>query len=902
VVSHLVGGGLLASLLYRGHTPRALLPIWALIELLTLLLWIFVDNSWVGIVALFVVLQVYERRVGPRLSVQKNAVFKADKHFLQLFKEAFSGEYPVVAGSEGETYILTDLQYIVYAEIQYGKPPGKQVVSNLEMAAVEEGFDPHLEKLITSIPTKNKSFFHVTLANDMTVTYMCPSRKLTDTWQGLLRTSLGDTVQHYHDKWLHNLLCDVSISDVNNSAISIETALSVLSKAGRPLDKAYGKELFQTAAKSAKNKDQNTLSPEDFSTFFDQATSVPDIKELYDSLLGTESKDVILNTLKLREFLLETQKENVTKEVTRQWIRKFETFLPFYSFSNTGFTTFLLSDEHSILNRQCQTVYQDMTQPLSHYFISTSHNTYLTKDQLKGKSSVDAYISALKRGCKCVELDIWDGPNNEPIIYHGHTLTSKILFKDVVAAIGEYAFIVSDYPVILSFENHCTLDQQRVMATYLVNLLGDKLYTHPIPDNETQLPSPDDLKGYIIVKSRKLKQGTEEVEVADEDLPSGDEDDDIEEDEETSVTTAVTEVVNGDVNANGDIGEEETNTEDAEDAKLDVNGETETPNEDAKTEISSEGNEEEKTGEDVKEEQKNGKTKPPLKRKSSFRGSLSLKGKISFRKKKPKSAKMAQELSDLVQYCQAVTFKGFKHAKENYKHYEMSSFGEKKAMRLCREEAVKLLTYSRRQLCRIYPAGSRVDSSNYDPLPLWAAGCQLVALNFQTPDRPMQLNQGLFQDNGGCGYVLKPEFMRTDNSLFDPRGPYNKVKQLTVRVISGIQLPYTSENKVKSERSLQVHIRLHGVEPDCVKEKTKTVKNNGFYAVWDDFVSFRVHVESLAMLSFTLKEGDAFVGQFTLPVRCMRMGYRRVPLMTKAFDQSTCGCLFVHSKLEEFTN
>ena len=33
----------------------------------------------------------------------------------------------------------------------------------------------------------------------------------------------------------------------------------------------------------------------------------------------------------------------------------------------------------------------------------------------------------------------------------------------------------------------------------------------------------------------------------------------------------------------------------------------------------------------------------------------------------------------------------------------------------------------------------------------------LVALNYQTPDRPMQLNQGWFMDNGGCGYVLKSE-------------------------------------------------------------------------------------------------------------------------------------------------
>lgn len=57
-----------------------------------------------------------------------------------------------------------------------------------------------------------------------------------------------------------------------------------------------------------------------------------------------------------------------------------------------GFQMYLCSQEGSIFKPELVDLHQDMSQPLSHYFISSSHNTYLMEDQLRGQSSLEAYI------------------------------------------------------------------------------------------------------------------------------------------------------------------------------------------------------------------------------------------------------------------------------------------------------------------------------------------------------------------------------------------------------------------------------------------------------------------------------------------------------------------------------
>ncbi|XP_061576945.1 1-phosphatidylinositol 4,5-bisphosphate phosphodiesterase zeta-1-like [Cololabis saira] len=412
-----------------------------------------------------------------------------------------------------------------------------------------------------------------------------------------------------------------------------------------------------------------------------------------------------------------------------------------------GFLRYMESRDSCVFNQAHASVYQDMDQPLSSYFISTSHNTYLTGDQLVGKSDLDAYACALRKGCRCLEIDCWDGPDMEPVVYHGYTLTTKILFKDVITVVGQHAFEVSAYPVILSLENHCCQQQQEVMAQYLISILGDKLQTAPLDHPTTgNLPSPN-----------------------------------------------------------------------------------------------------------------------PTEQK--------------------KKVVVAKSLSDLVVYTRSVKFTSFSHSKDNQNYYENTSIEEKKALKLAKSSGSDFVKHNQRFLTRIYPAGSRTSSSNYNPQEFWNVGSQLVALNFQSLGLPMDLNDGRFQDNGGCGYILKPEVLMSSERSFDPGCSQHHLKptHLLLKVISGSNLPAPCSGKALDPF---VRVEIKGIPSDSCKKNTNTVKNNSLTPHWDYDMNFSVYVPELCLVRFCVRDqtgllSSEFVGQYTLPFTSLKKGYRWVPLRSR---------------------
>ncbi|XP_059143745.1 1-phosphatidylinositol 4,5-bisphosphate phosphodiesterase delta-4-like [Physella acuta] len=627
-----------------------------------------------------------------------------------------------------------------------------------------------------------------------------PSKESRDKWVRALRFSM-DQLADQRNATDRNIQQAFNRADVNDDGnLDFEEVMNLMHVLNADVERKYARELFEAADtnRNISKRKGSVLDREEFVHFYHRLTRRVEIEEVY---LGYTKGKGCMTLQDLLSFLRSGQKMvGATEDHCRKIIEEFETEKDYRKknqLSLEAFRKFLTSERQELFNPAHRVVYQDMNRPMTDYLIASSHNTYLEADQLTGNSNVEMYITALKKGCRCVELDCWDGPNKEPIIYHGYTLTSKISFRSVIRAINDYAFKSSPFPVTLSIENHCGLEQQQAMADIMSSVFGNKLWC---PQTDViKTPSPEQLRNKIIVKGKRLPQST--------------------------------------------------------------SGSDEVSDEDEAAELPKEAMQVTK------------QSKPATHHKIKLHPALS-----EVTTMKSISFERAESSTD--------------------PSFNVLSLSESRLAKMIQTNPQSLNKLCRNCMIRAYPAGSRTDSSNYNPIPIWIHGVQLVALNYQTGSDPMFYNHGLFLDNGGSGYVLKPDFMLSEAKFLKAIQSETIIRKLTITVISGFQLPKPNDSLRGEIIDPFIKVDILGVPYDLAQSKTRAILNNGFNPRWYETFDFLLRRPEVALLKFTVLDEDMgkddFIGYYCLPVRCIQEGFRHFPIYDSNGVKCSQALIFVH--------
>ncbi|KAB0384401.1 hypothetical protein FD755_006318, partial [Muntiacus reevesi] len=464
----------------------------------------------------------------------------------------------------------------------------------------------------------------------------------------------------------------------------------------------------------------------------------------------------------------------------------------------------------------------------------------INSGQLAGNSSVEMYRQVLLSGCRCVELDCWKGrtAEEEPVITHGFTMTTEISFKEVIEAIAECAFKTSPFPILLSFENHVDSPKQQAKMAEYCRLIFGDALLME-PLDKYPLESGVPLPSPMDLMYKILVKNKKKSHKSSE--GSGKKKLSEQASNTCSDSSSVFEP------SSPGAGEADTESDDDDD------------DDDCKKSSMDEGT----------------------------AGS---------------EAMATEEMSNLVNYIQPVKFESFETSKKRNRSFEMSSFVETKGLEQLTKSPVEFVEYNKMQLSRIYPKGTRVDSSNYMPQLFWNAGCQMVALNFQTVDLAMQINMGMYEYNGKSGYRLKPEFMRRPDKHFDPftEGIVDGIvaNTLSVKIISG---QFLSDKKVGT----YVEVDMFGLPVDTRRKafKTKTSQGNAVNPIWEEepIVFKKVVLPSLACLRIAVyEEGGKFIGHRILPVQAIRPGYHYICLRNERNQPLMLPALFVYIEVKDY--
>ncbi|XP_034220238.1 phosphoinositide phospholipase C 2-like isoform X3 [Prunus dulcis] len=454
-----------------------------------------------------------------------------------------------------------------------------------------------------------------------------------------------------------------------------------------------------------------------------------DIKNLFNQY--AENGTITIDNL--QNFLIEFQGEpNATKEDAQAI---FNSLRHLNIFQRKGlhldaFFRYLLGDLNPPFYSK---VHHDMNAPLAHYFLFTGHNSYLTGNQLSSDSSVHPIINALLQGVRVIELDLWPNSKKNGVeVRHGGTLTSPVELIKCLRAIKDNAFIASEYPVVITFEDHLPSNLQAKVAKMVTETFGETLYS-PRSEFIMEFPSPDSLKRRILISTKppEYHESQRPRESGATDNKQDNEQDDQDEDEENAI--------------------------------------------------------------------------PEYKQ------------LIAIHAGKPKGGLDIWHIDPI--------------------KVRRLSLSEQELENATRTRGSDIVRFTQRNLLRVYPKGTRLDSSNYDPMLGWTHGAQMVAFNMQVK---VYMGEGWHSD-----------FHHTHFDRYSPPDFF-------------------------------VRVGIAGVPNDTKMMETQPIEDQ-WVPIWNEEFIFPLSVPELAVLRVEVKEYDTsgkhdFGGQTCLPIPELRTGIRAVPL------------------------